>query len=154
MQSQHFKHSFAWLTSMKKLIFDYGNFFGLGHFLIHEIKKIGQKMTGAKKSKVPKITLFMPVDNSKEFLKSVLYFQTFLPGLLPHCNLTYKASEKIGQKRTGPKKSKVPKITLLMPVDLTNEFLKSVLYFQTFLPGLLPHCNLTYKASVKKYLTT
>ena len=31
------KNSFAWLTSMTKLIFDYNNFFGSGHFLIYEI---------------------------------------------------------------------------------------------------------------------
>ena len=63
-------------------------------------------------------------------------------------------SRKIGQKRTGAKKSKVPKITLFMLVDHANEFLKSVLYFQTFLPGLLPHCNLTYEVSEKNYLTS
>ena len=61
-------------------------------------------------------------------------------------------SEKMGQKRTGAKMSKVSKITLFMLVDLTNEFLKYVLYLQTFLPGLLPHCNLTYMTSEKNYL--
>ena len=50
--------------------------------------------------------------------------------------------------------SKVSKITLFMLVDLTNEFLKYVLYLQTFLPGLLPHCNLTYMTSEKNYLTS
>ena len=63
-------------------------------------------------------------------------------------------SEKMGQKRTGAKMSKVSKITLFMLVDLTNEFLKYVLYLQTFLPGLLPHCNLIYKASDKNILTS
>ena len=63
-------------------------------------------------------------------------------------------SEKMGQKRTGAKMSKVSKITLFMLVYLTNKFLKYVLYLQTFLPGLLPHCNLTYEPSDKNYLTS
>ena len=61
-------------------------------------------------------------------------------------------SEKMGQKRAEAKMLKVSKITLFMLVDLTNEFLKYVLYLQTFLPGLLPHCNLTYMTSKKNYL--
>ena len=44
-----FKNSFAWLTGMKKPIFDYNNFFGLGHFMTHYTLKIDQKMTGSKK---------------------------------------------------------------------------------------------------------
>ena len=47
--STDFKIFFVWLTGMKKWIFDYKNFFGSCHFLIHEILKIDQKMTGAKK---------------------------------------------------------------------------------------------------------
>ena len=43
------------------------------------------------------------------------------------------SSEKMGQKTTGAKKSKASKITLFRPVELTNEFLKIVLYFQAFL---------------------
>ena len=43
-----FKNSFAWLTGMKKLIFDYNNFIGSGHFLTHQIGKKGQKIGGAK----------------------------------------------------------------------------------------------------------
>ena len=49
-----FKNSFAWLTSMKKLIFDKNNFFGSGHFLTHDILKNGprngqnQKVIGSK----------------------------------------------------------------------------------------------------------
>ena len=35
----YFKNSFAWLTGMKKLIFGYNNFFGLGHFLTHFLQK-------------------------------------------------------------------------------------------------------------------
>ena len=34
---------------MKKLIFRLSNFFGSGHFLITDISKNDQKMTGAKK---------------------------------------------------------------------------------------------------------
>ena len=34
---------------MEKLIFRKSNFFGSGHFLIHEILENDQKMTGAKK---------------------------------------------------------------------------------------------------------
>ena len=34
-----FKNSLAWLMGMKKLIFDFNNFFGSGHFLIHQIGK-------------------------------------------------------------------------------------------------------------------
>ena len=44
-----FKNSFAWLTGMKKLIFGYNNFFRSSYFSIHEILKMDQKMTGAKK---------------------------------------------------------------------------------------------------------
>ncbi len=51
-----FKNSFAWLTGMKKLIFQYCNFFGFDHFLIHEILKKwpkndrSQKIQNTKKS--------------------------------------------------------------------------------------------------------
>ena len=39
----YFKNSFVWLTGMKKLIFDYSNFFRSGHFSIHQIWKNGSK---------------------------------------------------------------------------------------------------------------
>ena len=39
---------------MKKLIFRLSNFFGSGHFLITDILKNDQKMTGAKKVKLLK----------------------------------------------------------------------------------------------------
>ena len=42
-----FKNSFAWLMSMKKLIFCFNNFFGSGHFLIHQIGKNGKKIFGS-----------------------------------------------------------------------------------------------------------
>ena len=90
----YFKNSFVWFTGMKKLIFDYSNFLDRAIFQSIRSEKMGQKRTGAKMSKVSKITLFMLVDLTKEFLKYVLYLQTFLPGLLPHCNLTYMTSEK------------------------------------------------------------
>ena len=32
-----FKNFFMWLTSKKKLILGYNNFFGSGHFSMHEI---------------------------------------------------------------------------------------------------------------------
>ena len=44
-----FKNSFAWLTGMKKLIFYFNNFFGSGHFLIHQTLTKGQKSAGSKK---------------------------------------------------------------------------------------------------------
>ena len=44
-----FKNSFAWLTGMENLIFDFNIFFWSGHFLNSDILKIDQKMTGAKK---------------------------------------------------------------------------------------------------------
>ena len=43
------KSSFAWLTGMKKLIFDYSNFFGSGYFLTFFPDLMDQKMAGAKK---------------------------------------------------------------------------------------------------------
>ena len=45
-----FKNSFAWLTGTKKLIFDYNNFFGSGHFLIHQIWKNRLKNSRSQKS--------------------------------------------------------------------------------------------------------
>ena len=41
-------------------------------FLIHDISKNDQKMTGAKKFKTQKkISFFMPVNHAKKYLKSV-----------------------------------------------------------------------------------
>ena len=45
----NFKNSSAWLTSMKKLIFGYNNFFWSGHFSIHDIKKNGPKKDQSQK---------------------------------------------------------------------------------------------------------
>ena len=44
------KNSFTSMKGMKKLIFGYRNFFGLGHFLTHDILKIRPK--NDKKQKV------------------------------------------------------------------------------------------------------
>ena len=45
----YFKNSIACLTGMKKLIFGYNNFFGLGHFLTHYILKNRPKNDRNKK---------------------------------------------------------------------------------------------------------
>ena len=44
-----FKNFFAWLTGMKKLIFDKNNFFRSGHFLICGFLIIDHKVAGSKK---------------------------------------------------------------------------------------------------------
>ena len=49
----------------EKLIF-YTNFFGSGYFLTFFSDLMDQKMAGAKKKKI-----FMPVNYTKEFLKSI-----------------------------------------------------------------------------------
>ena len=67
----NFKNSFAWLTGMKKVIFGYNNFFGLGQFMTYYTLKIDQKMTGTKKLWVPKIILFIPTHNTNKLLKFV-----------------------------------------------------------------------------------
>ena len=54
---------------MKKLIFQFYNFFGSCHFLIHDILKMDQKMTGTKQSQNLKISVFLPTDHTKELLK-------------------------------------------------------------------------------------
>ena len=50
-----------------------------GIFSIHQIQKKGQKKARAKKILYPKISYVMSVDHAKEFLKSLLYVETFLP---------------------------------------------------------------------------
>ena len=49
-------------------------------FLIHEILKKDQKVTGSKNSLESKISFFMPVNHLKEFLKSV-HTKAFFPEL-------------------------------------------------------------------------
>ena len=56
---------------MKKLIFRKTNFFGSSHFLIHEILKNDQKMTGAKKVKILKNQLLYTCAPRIKFLNFV-----------------------------------------------------------------------------------
>ena len=65
-----FKNSFAWLTGIKKLIFDYRNFFVSGSFFDPCYLKNRQKRRLKPKSQVPKISAFMHVDQAKEFVDS------------------------------------------------------------------------------------
>ena len=60
------------------MIFHKSNFFGSSHFLIHEILKNWPKMTQAKKVKILKNQFFMPVNYTKECLKSVHTVSFFL----------------------------------------------------------------------------
>ena len=53
-----FKNSFVWLTGMKKLIFYSNNFFGSGHFLIHQTLTKGQKSARSKNLIEMKIQFF------------------------------------------------------------------------------------------------
>ena len=54
---------------MKKLIFEYNNFFGLGHFLTHDILKNGPRNGRNQKIIGSKISVSLPADPTKEFLK-------------------------------------------------------------------------------------
>ena len=54
-------------------------FLARGIFSIHQIQKKGQNKARAKKILYPKISYVMSVNNAKEFFKSILYFNTFLP---------------------------------------------------------------------------
>ena len=78
----YFKNYFTWLTGMKKLIFDYSNFFGSGHFSLHPIwqSKRGQKRTEAKMSKVSIITLFMLVDLMNKFWNMFCIYRLLCQG--------------------------------------------------------------------------
>ena len=81
-----FKISFAWLMGMKKLIFDFNNFFGSGHFLIHQIGKRGQKIAGAKKVVKIKNQFFHARQPCKGIFEIQSHwccnFMTFFPELL------------------------------------------------------------------------
>ena len=59
------KNSFAWLTGMKKRIFDFNEFFGSGHFF--DPWELESKIS-------------LPVNHVKEFLKSV-HTKAFFPEL-------------------------------------------------------------------------
>ena len=65
----HVKTDFFMLTT----------FFARGIFSIHQIKKKGQKKAQEKNFLYLKITYVMSVNHAKEFLKSILFFNTFLP---------------------------------------------------------------------------
>ena len=71
------KYSFSWLTGTKKLIFYVDNFFALGHFFDPSYLKKDQKRAETKIFLYPKISFVRPISREKEFLKYVLYFQTF-----------------------------------------------------------------------------
>ena len=66
---------------MKKLIFYVNNFLGSGDFLIQDVEENIQKCPESKKILYPKISSVRPISRAKEFLKYVLYFQTFLQEL-------------------------------------------------------------------------
>ena len=66
---------------MKKVIFHVNNFFGSGHFFDPSYVKKDQKRAGKKFFWYPKISFLRPISHAKEFLKYVLYFQTFLQEL-------------------------------------------------------------------------
>ena len=56
-------------------------FLAWGIFSIHQIKKKVKKRPEPKKFLYPKISSVRPISHAKEFLKYVLYFQTFLQEL-------------------------------------------------------------------------
>ena len=66
-----FKNSFAWLTGMKKLIFNYNNFFGSGYFLTCFSDLMDQKRAGAKKVVIIKNQFFHARQLRKGILKSI-----------------------------------------------------------------------------------
>ena len=67
-----FQNPFAWLTGMIKLIFDFSDFFGSGHFFDpSQLKKMAKKDRSKKIQKSKKSCFFMPIDHTKKFLKSV-----------------------------------------------------------------------------------
>ena len=63
----------------KNWFFMLTTFLAWGIFSIHQIKKRSKKGPSQKKFLYPKISYVMSVDHAKEFLKSILYFKTFLP---------------------------------------------------------------------------
>ena len=64
-----------------KTVFYVNIFFGSGHFFDPSYLKNDQKRAGTKKNLYPKISSVRPISRAKEFLKYVLYFQTFLQEL-------------------------------------------------------------------------
>ena len=53
-----FKNFFVWLMGLKKLIFQYFEFFGSGHFLVIFIDVMGQNNGQSKKSYLSKKSVF------------------------------------------------------------------------------------------------
>ena len=80
-----FKNSFAWLTDMKKLIFQYNNFFGSGHFLVYFSRPHGSKNDRSQKSYFDKKSVFSCLSTSWSnflFLFMLwLYFHDWSPKL-------------------------------------------------------------------------
>ena len=64
-----------------KTVFYVNIFFGSGHFFDPSYLKNDQKRLEQKLFLYPKISSVMPISRAKEFLKYVLYFQTFLQEL-------------------------------------------------------------------------
>ena len=64
-----------------KTVFYVNIFFGSGHFFDPSYLKNDQKMPEQNFFLYPKISSVMPISRAKEFLKYVLYFQTFLQEL-------------------------------------------------------------------------
>ena len=64
-----------------KTVFYVNIFFGSGHFFDPSYLKNDQKRPEQKFFLYPKISSVRPISRAKEFLKYVLYFQTFLQEL-------------------------------------------------------------------------
>ena len=81
----NFKNSFAWLMSVKKLIFYFNNFFGSWHFLIFFPDLMDQKMAGAKRAVKIKKSVFSHLSTKRRnfwnLFTLVLYFYSFWPEL-------------------------------------------------------------------------
>ena len=73
----NFRNSFARLMAVKKLIFDYNNFFCSGHLSIDEIWKKDRNIAIVKLL-FSKISFFTAINHVKEFLIFVLTGDVFL----------------------------------------------------------------------------
>ena len=72
---RNFKNSFAWFIGMKKVIFGFNNFFGSGHFLIHDFWKKWSKNDRSQKNFLhTKISFLIHFECTKEFFKFMLTF--------------------------------------------------------------------------------
>ena len=81
-----FKNSFAWLIYMKKLIFDYNNFFGSGYFLTYFFRSDGSKNGRSQKSCCNQKSVFLCQSTTqKNFwnpITLVMYFHNFFLELI------------------------------------------------------------------------